>query len=327
MRCVRRATIAGFGSAIAACALAAVVSAQAPGRLPLPLQPFGESGEAIWPAYEGWGATADDSAYMLVLGYLNRNRSQVLEIPIGPNNRIEPGGPDYGQPTVFEPGLQHTWFAIRVPKDFGNKKLTWTLVANGQTSVITFDMHPDYHFDFFKDGANGNEPPRMKLSANEPMFAGPTVGFSQTLTGSVGQPMPLKVWASDMPAIEGDYESQVVQKTRGGGATPPPFPRNQVAMINGQVIAGRTARPSATGGVRGDIVVAWQKLRGPGKVTFNPPRVGLNTNRNKDTVVEAAATATFSAPGEYWLRVQPIESENPDGLCCFTFAILKVTIK
>ena len=27
------------------------------------------------------------------LGYYNRNRNQELDIPIGPNNRIEPGGP------------------------------------------------------------------------------------------------------------------------------------------------------------------------------------------------------------------------------------------
>ena len=90
-------------------------------------------------------------------GYKNRNRTQTVEIPIGPNNRIEPGGPDYGQPTVFEPGRQTTVFAIKVPKDFGTKKLTWTLVANGQPAVVTFYLNPEYNMNFYREEANGND--------------------------------------------------------------------------------------------------------------------------------------------------------------------------
>src|SRR5262245_2472236 len=103
---------------IVACTLAAVCSspmsmaAQGPARLPLPLEPFGDAGEAVFPAFEGWGEAKDGSGYFIVLGYRNRNRTQKLEIPIGPDNRIDPGGPDYGQPTVFEPGRHATVFAI-----------------------------------------------------------------------------------------------------------------------------------------------------------------------------------------------------------------------
>ena len=140
--------------------------------------------------------------------------SQSVEIPIGPNNRIEPGGPDYGQPTVFEPGRQTTVFAIKVPKDFGAKKLTWTLVANGQPAVVTFYLHRDYNLNFYKDEANGNEPPRMKFGAGEPTMTGPTAGFAQTLTGSVGQPVPLKLWVSDSPPLEKNWESIVASRTR-----------------------------------------------------------------------------------------------------------------
>jgi hypothetical protein len=35
-------------------------------------------------------------------------------------------------------------FAIKVPKDFGTNKLTWTLTANGQTSVVSFWLNPPY---------------------------------------------------------------------------------------------------------------------------------------------------------------------------------------
>ena len=85
-------------------------------------------------------------------------------MPIGPDNRIEPGGPDFGQPTHFHSGRQWGVFAITVPKDFGTKKLTWTLTANGNTSTVQFWLNPPYWIDFYKNGANGNEPPRIKFS-------------------------------------------------------------------------------------------------------------------------------------------------------------------
>src|SRR5216117_2703897 len=71
------------------------------------------------------------SASLLVISIGTR---KTLDIPAGPNNRIEPGGPDQGQPTHFLPRRQWGVFTITVPKDFGDKKLTWTLVANGQTT-------------------------------------------------------------------------------------------------------------------------------------------------------------------------------------------------
>ena len=61
-------------------------------------------------------------------------------MPVGPNNRIEPGGPDQGQPTHFLPGGKWGVFTITVPKDFGDKKLTWTLVANGKPTVIPMSL-------------------------------------------------------------------------------------------------------------------------------------------------------------------------------------------
>ena len=88
---------------------------------PLVLEPIGARGEAIFPAFEGWGPDKNGEN-VLLLGYYNRNKSQELVIPIGPDNRIEPDGPDYGQPTHFYPGRQHGVFAIKVPKDFGNEE-------------------------------------------------------------------------------------------------------------------------------------------------------------------------------------------------------------
>jgi hypothetical protein len=321
-----RAVIVALTVVVGALSLGIAASGQGPARLPMPLEPFGNANEAIYPAFEGWGPTRDGTGYLIVLGYMNRNRTQVVEIPIGPDNRIEPGGPDQGQPTVFEPGRQTVMFAIRVPKDFGTKKLTWTLVANGQPAVVSFHLHPDYTMSFYKDEANGNEPPRMKFSVNEPMLSGPHVGFAQTLTGSVGQPVPLRLWTSDPPPLEKNWESIVSAQNR---PKPRPVPPDQVAIVNGQIIGGASAaRGAASAAARPDITVTWRKVRGPGVVIVTPPRVPLVTNANRDTVVEALSTATFSEPGEYVLRAQPIEAADAnDGLCCFTFANVKVIVK
>ena len=59
----------------------------------LPLDPPRERGASITPAYEGWYANPDGSFSMLI-GYYNRNTKEALDIPVGLNNRVEPGGPD-----------------------------------------------------------------------------------------------------------------------------------------------------------------------------------------------------------------------------------------
>ena len=77
--------------------------AAGPGQTPSPLplsNAIREKGSSVTGAYEGWYRNKDGSVSLLV-GYFNRNTKQELDIPIGPNNRIEPGGPDQGQPTHF----------------------------------------------------------------------------------------------------------------------------------------------------------------------------------------------------------------------------------
>ena len=101
----------------------------------LPLDPPRERGASITPAYEGWYPNPDGSFSMLI-GYYNRNMKEALDIPVGPNNRVEPGGPDQGQPTYFETGRQWGVFTIKVPKDFGTKVVTWTIVSNGEKQSI-----------------------------------------------------------------------------------------------------------------------------------------------------------------------------------------------
>ena len=101
-----------------------VVDAQQPSVLPM--GPARERGASITPAFEGWYKN-DDGSFSLLIGYYNRNSREPITIPIGPNNKIEPGDLDQGQPTYFETGRQWGVFVIKVPKDFGEKTIRWKI--------------------------------------------------------------------------------------------------------------------------------------------------------------------------------------------------------
>ena len=314
-------------SAVVSAAVAAPVGAQLP-RAPLVLEPMGARGEAIFPAFEGWGPDQNGDT-VLLLGYYNRNKSQEIVIPIGPDNRIEPEGPDYGQPTHFYPSRQHGVFAIKVPKDFGTKKLTWTLTANGQTSTVSFWLNPPYWVNFFKHPANGNEPPVVRFDRNGPTLTGPPVSIAQTLSGTVGKPIALRLWASDAPTNLNSAEDELAARNRAVATNRAP---ESIAIIGDQIIggAGRGAAGAAGAGARApDVTVNWRKHRGPGEVTFAQDRIPLTTDRNPATVLEAATTATFSAPGEYVVRAQVNDTSGDGGggdQCCWTTALVRVSV-
>ncbi len=268
--------------AVGACVLTSaawVAGGQAP---PLPIAPQHQSGQGVTPAYDGWFTNADGT-FTLLVGYFNRNRSQTLDIPIGPNNHIDSGGPDYGQPTHFD--VQHGWgvFAVRVPADFGTKKLTWTIVAGGETNSIPFTLHMNYAVGPFKDQATGNPPPTVKFTPTGPALTGPPVGFAAELTTTLAQPLTWTYWIADAPYID------PTGRRKPGPPTSSLF-----------------------------------KHRGPGDVTFESPK----PKAADDGLV--AATARFSAPGDYVIRVQVNDSSGDGGggfQCCWTNAHVKVTVK
>ena len=83
------------------------------------------------PAYEGW-IQNDDGSKTLVFGYINRNWSEELDIPVGENNFPSPGPKDRGQPTHFRPRRNRFVFMLTVPADF-DEELVWTLTTQGQS--------------------------------------------------------------------------------------------------------------------------------------------------------------------------------------------------
>ncbi|HYL39165.1 MAG TPA: hypothetical protein VEV17_24820 [Bryobacteraceae bacterium] len=101
------------------------------------------SGQDVVPVFEGWEANADGTS-SLVFGYLNRNYEEEVDIPVGPDNHIDlaPSG-DAGQPTHFYPRRNRFIFRVKVPKDFGQKEVVWTLTAHGKTEKAYGHLLPE----------------------------------------------------------------------------------------------------------------------------------------------------------------------------------------
>jgi hypothetical protein len=257
----------------------------------LPFEPAHDSGQSITGAFEGWFPNPDGT-FSLLLGYYNRNQTQVLDIVPGANNRIEPGGPDYGQPTHFLPGRQWGVFTITVPKDFGEKKLTWTLTANGKTAVIPIGLHPLYEVEPFRE-ASGNTPPFIAFSESGPFVQGPR-GQREDLNASVSSPLTISLWLADdatttLPARPpGPPVTIAWSKFRGPGAVT--FSSDHPRVENASF---KLPDSAVYGGV-------------------------------------ATTKATFSEPGEYILRVVANDWSGDGGRgfqCCWSNAQVKVNVK
>jgi len=133
----------------AAGALAIIVTVGAAAAAQIPFQPGWKyrSGQNVVPAFEGWERNADGS-FDMIFGYYNRNYEETLDIPVGPGNSLEPGGPDQGQPTFFLPARHRFFFRVRVPKDWtAAKKLTWTLTSHGRTERANGVLLPEWEVD------------------------------------------------------------------------------------------------------------------------------------------------------------------------------------
>jgi hypothetical protein len=288
----------------------------------LPLAPPARSGTTVTPALEGWFRNPDGTATIMI-GYMNRNQQQVLDIPVGPENRIEPGGPDYLQPTHFDRGRGWGVFTITVPKDFGTKRLTWTLVSNGQTQAITLWLNEPYAIDPLSAADTGNTPPRVKVVADGPEFVGPPRAIGHTLTARVNEPLRLAIWATD----------------RGNTivASPPlpPLPTTAPAA-RGRGAAGRAGR----GGASAPVTMRWAIHRRPGTAAVKFENATPAVTRDAEAVKlfpdpgtytgTATTTVTFPEPGEYVLRAQVNDASGDGGegkQCCWTNVLVRVTVK
>ena len=187
----------------------------------MPLEPARKSGASITPAFEGWYQNPDGS-YSLLIGYYNRNTAETLDIPVGPNNKIEPGELDQGQPTHFQTGRQWGVFVIKVPKDFGDKSVRWTIEANGERNTVPFTLNKGYPVTPFKEAGMSNSPPKLTFAENGPKVTGPPMGIAAELTGKAGEAIPIAVTIEDDKGIAPSKSAVVgavsFHKYRGPGS-------------------------------------------------------------------------------------------------------------
>ena len=243
-------------------------------------------GQAIQPIFEGWSWAADGSVNMH-FGYLNRNYAEQPEIVIGANNRIEPGGPDRGQPTLFYRRTNRNLFTVNVPKSFGpREELVWTVTFNGHTERAVGWRQAEREIDPAGGATTGGNTDPERLANTPP-----------ALTIEPLPPVRLPAAATLAVVIQDDGlpKPRPRAKPAVGQETPPTLQGGTSAPVNvPQAAERRPAAATPTDRPLG-MVVSWMVWRGPGEVGFEPRYA-----QPKDGTTQTQAT--FSVPGEYVLR-------------------------
>jgi hypothetical protein len=258
--------IAAFFVPLCLCAFVFSQAPQVPTELP---QVRFNSGQDIVPYFEGW-IRNPDGTFDLVFGYFNRNWKEELSIPAGPDNRVEPNGPETGQPTYFLPRRQRWVYRLRVPADFGNKEVTWTITAHGRAETAYGNLIPAQEITDRVVRTNGNFNPGED-DPNEP----PSITIPRTQTASTSTPLPL------------------IASVRDDGLPKPRPPRaSRPTTAGGFGAQVNSAGPAASKG----LTVSWIQYGGPGKAVFETTGAIPVTNG------QAATNVRFSEPGTYRLR-------------------------
>ena len=271
------------------------------------------NGQNASPAFEGWWPN-DDGSFTLFLGYMNSNWEQEFDIPIGPENYFaftEPGElddlemdafdasqADQGQPTHFYPRRNPFLFTVRVPRDFGDDELVWTLTTRGKVHRAYASLKPDYRIDpqvistevggafgSLSDALRYNIPPELEIE-----------GEMQRKIG-VGEPLVVVTIASDPDNLP-------MRSSRSRA----PANLDQLYRPPSSVVA------SSGPGLRLSLIV----YRGPARnVTFDPiqmktwtdTRMYGNSPWSPPWIIPEpppdgrwVAEVTFGEPGEYLLR-------------------------
>ena len=187
------------------------------------------SGQAVAPVFEGFDVNPDGS-FNMWFGYMNRNYEEEIDIPIGPDNRFEPGG-DRGQPTHFAIRRHKDVFKVTVPKDFGDQKLVWILTAHGQTQQVTGSLNPVWMIDRLRTTRGGNS---ERINSNTPPLV--TVEPREsTIALSIAGAVKLAVSATDdgLPQRNGQPVGMTANWAKYRGPGEVAFHPSQIKLVGG----------------------------------------------------------------------------------------------
>ena len=255
----------------------------------LPLAPIPAKGEPVAPFFEGWYRN-DDGTFTFSFGYFNLNTQEVIEIPIGPDNFIEPAEFDGAQPTHFpvRPRRDRGVFSVTVPASYGDgeQRVVWTITSNGVTYPVPARVFaPALQLDY-GPRAMGSIPPLVRFDPEGEAGQHVQGVWGEPRTVRVGEPLTLRLWTEEVSV------------------------RDPEDLVN-QVV---------------DVEVTWFKHQGPAApVAFEPWQITVEGGTG-----ETATAATFSEPGEYVLRARADNWDANDSAggdqCCWSNAYVRVTV-
>jgi hypothetical protein len=301
---IRRMVFTGALLAVVVAVGAEAAAAQLPLEMRnYPLTSLKKSGDLVAPFFDGWYNNGDGTI-TYSFGFLNRNTEEIVDIPLGENNHIEPAQYDGVQPTHFpvynrrgftgkrERGV----FGVTVPDD--QTEVLWTLTHAGRSySVPGRAASPAYELSR-EIAAFGSFAPAVRFSPTGTESQGPEGHMAQRVMATVGTAVTLSALVQD----RGDrYNFETDMDV---------FPVRAEFMLH----------------------------QGPAPIEFEPMSVTVETPGSE---VEGAASgaawgmasteATFSEAGEYIVRIRADNFGAPDSrfdnMCCWTNAYVPVTVR
>jgi hypothetical protein len=291
--------VSGACAAALLAATGTTLGAQLPPELrDYPLAPFHASGDLVAPFFDGFYDNGDGTV-TFSFGFLNRNTEELVDIPLGPNNFIEPAQFDGVQPTHFpvydRRGLvgrrERGAFAVTVPAEMAGTEVVWTLTHAGHTysvpgraASIAYDMSTG-------PAAFGSLPPAVRFTPEGPVSTNRVGVVAERVTAKVGTPVTLSALVQDRGVREpyaGDLEGRLV------------FPVSATWVLHQGPAGARVSFSRASSRVESE---------------------GWGT---------ATTEATFPVPGDYVIRVRADNFGAPDSKfdnqCCWSNAYVPVTV-
>lgn len=287
--------------------IAGPLSAQLPSHLrEYPLAERKASGDLVAPIFNGW-IENEDGSVSLLFGFANRNREEIVDIPLGPNNYIEPSQFDGVQPThfpIYDRGgfigiNERGAFAVTVPADMAGTEVVWTLKYAGYEYSIPGRATSTTYQMSSVEAAFGTLAPAIRFELDGPESTTREGIVAKRVTTSVGSPVTLSAYAQD----------------RGN----------------------RAAYPEDNEFFYYPVGTEWIFHQGPATPDFETAlitgeeRVDKKGNEiSADDWIQVQTEATFLEPGEYLIRFRAdnfLASDSRfDYMCCWSNAFVPVTV-
>lgn len=289
--------------------IAAPLHAQLPAHLrDYPLTPSKAEGDIVSPMFNGW-IKNDDGSVQMVFGFANQNREEIVDVPLGQNNNIEPAIFDGAQPTHFpvyrRPGFvglqERGVFAVTVPADMAGTEVVWTLEYAGHRYSVPGRATSTAYEMSHGEAALGSLKPAIRFGMGS-SEGNDVEGIRATrLTTTVDTPVTLSAYIQDR-GNRAEYEdnksliyplgTEWVMHQGPAGARP----TFDQARISGRERAA--IGESGTSGSNG-----WEEVR---------------------------TQVSFSEPGDYVIRLRVDNFSAPDSkfdnMCCWSNGYVPVTV-